>query len=1077
MSRKRHKSAPKKIKEKPVFELVKGVLGRYNNSKGYLDKLRQNYVNFVFGYRGEKLSQVYQHLLNDVRFRKVTPIFNLDFESTPSQIFFEDIPIDVLLDILLTPLNLLTDKLVQFENDRAKFEELLFVGNSKEASSLLERIYDANGDSIWLLKAKLLLLSQHEEHGCLAELIAHYKQTSDDTPVLEHIRNCVNLFETGDPKLSLNNSIIRNISEFIDGEAFSLAAINTLLYLPFPSNYDVHPYFALKGLQSYNYIDLYIYLNEVSVQTAINDRTSIDTEYKNKINERITEVISLISPKWNVEVSSPNKHLEWYKSHEFLNIINELEDPKRQESNSIVNVNIYAKSYLYLHRKPSQKSPYLMQTCIENLINIYSLRDVQQSISKLETLIYNTLSFDISKHVTIAMEKALLYYSLPLNRLKISLLPQYTYLGGTEASLYFSLSPKTRFKNGAVNEKEKAKHNYLNSPSEGNFLAYLNFEPLYKDILEVKAKQLQLNQKYDELLDFVVSELKKNELSYICFPMQSISNYIDQENLENENAVIFYYFYSLLVDKDSTDTLNQIFDEFILSNGMVRPSEYFGCKKLINEKEIFILSEISKVSVMDYMGCFSGTSDLMYERINILDFLKDDPRTDSEKLENEYQDILKEILLLDVTATLNTAKIFVDKQSIVKINKGKINSLVFEFLQVKEVYSLHNSKDNFIPINNVLVDLYGLLMNEYLNNLEYGLDSNLSGEIRHTYFSNLLSSKPEHFILITEIGSDGKYKSNTYWLKEYSIVNPKIMGEIDLRMKGFSQIFNELIDEAEGWMKVSNDNSKPERVFLFEDPTSIFNDFMSSFLTCTNSQELVDVIFGTLDAQLDTCLKTMRNKIDHDFANALDDLFEELLFDVERIKKSTSLTNLVSSIQTAKNDIKEDVKTASDWFNLRNNKVFSSYPISEVITIAERCFRLNKTYDNAIKLLKVENTEVNGLFVPKLIMALNNCFANAKKHIKGDERIEIEILSSEEDSYKIRIFNGISAEYEKVLLSGVLDKARTKLKNMDENSLLVKEGGTGLYKSKFKLRSMSEKFDLRIDVKDRKFITEVLYNA
>jgi hypothetical protein len=70
MNRKSNRSGIKKIKEKPVFELVKGVLGRYQNSKNYLSEIRQKYINFVFGYKGKNFSLVYKHLLNDDNFRK-----------------------------------------------------------------------------------------------------------------------------------------------------------------------------------------------------------------------------------------------------------------------------------------------------------------------------------------------------------------------------------------------------------------------------------------------------------------------------------------------------------------------------------------------------------------------------------------------------------------------------------------------------------------------------------------------------------------------------------------------------------------------------------------------------------------------------------------------------------------------------------------------------------------------------------------------------------------------------------------------------------------------------------------------
>ncbi|MFK5173528.1 hypothetical protein ACI3QN_13525, partial [Propionibacterium freudenreichii] len=69
---------------------------------------------------------------------------------------------------------------------------------------------------------------------------------------------------------------------------------------------------------------------------------------------------------------------------------------------------------------------------------------------------------------------------------------------------------------------------------------------------------------------------------------------------------------------------------------------------------------------------------------------------------------------------------------------------------------------------NIIVGrIINTLLVEYFNNKEVGLDINLSSEIRHGFFGNLICSSPQSKHLITELDENGNYKSNDYCLKYY----------------------------------------------------------------------------------------------------------------------------------------------------------------------------------------------------------------------------------------------------------------------------------------------------------------------
>ncbi|EKT6219050.1 hypothetical protein QET85_004848, partial [Escherichia coli] len=77
--------------------------------------------------------------------------------------------------------------------------------------------------------------------------------------------------------------------------------------------------------------------------------------------------------------------------------------------------------------------------------------------------------------------------------------------------------------------------------------------------------------------------------------------------------------------------------------------------------------------------------------------------------------------------------------------------------------------------NEILTRMMNILLVEYFNNKEVGLDKNLSSEIRHGFFGNLICSGPQNRHLLTELDGSGKYKSNQYWLEYYKMISSEIL--------------------------------------------------------------------------------------------------------------------------------------------------------------------------------------------------------------------------------------------------------------------------------------------------------------
>lgn len=153
-----------------------------------------------------------------------------------------------------------------------------------------------------------------------------------------------------------------------------------------------------------------------------------------------------------------------------------------------------------------------------------------------------------------------------------------------------------------------------------------------------------------------------------------------------------------------------------------------------------------------------------------------------------------------------------------------------------------------------------ILLVEYFNNKEVGLDKNLSSEIRHG-FGNLICSGPQNRHLLTELDGSGKYKSNQYWLEYYKMISSEILNKVDALLVKFSEDFNQIIEKAEQWMKVSLNSDDTDRVFVFNFTVEEFNMIRDLADASVSVDEITNSMFHLFNEKLLSCLDTMKSKL------------------------------------------------------------------------------------------------------------------------------------------------------------------------------------------------------------------------
>ncbi|MGF1798396.1 hypothetical protein, partial [Photobacterium swingsii] len=525
--------------------------------------------------------------------------------------------------------------------------------------------------------------------------------------------------------------------------------------------------------------------------------------------------------------------------------------------------------------------------------------------------------------------------------------------------------------------------------------------------------------------------------------------------------------------------LNESFEDYIIHENDLRPSEILNEKKSLSEKEIYFFNEICHPQLMAYIGCYSDSYDLLMERIKILTILKSKFDIDEPNLEKEVMEIIDDIIVESGASKLSNAKIHVDIKHLINKKKNDIKSLIKLYHEESDDSNLVEFNKGGLPTSSkdkVIHKIINSLMIEFLDNNDVGLDKNLSSEIKHGFFSDLISSKFNEHNLTTELDLEGNYKSNDYWLKYYEIVSPKLMSAIDQSLNSFTTNFHKLIEEAESWMKVSWDSSHPERVFSFISVS--YEEFIRvKQLVIENKtpDEIGELVYAIMLELLDEKLSIMKDKLNGEFSAKLDRLIVILLDEIDRIKGTAALNDLTNAVHTVRNGVKEDIKTASEWFSLSNDKDLPPLSLSKVIKIGERCFSKFTNHKPNIIITDNCDADINGKHISSIVFTLINTLNNACKYGAGNT-IYIESQSLSQVGFTIEVANDINEVREKVLKGGGLGELTKKLDDLKRTDLLRTQGGTGLYRSLHELKLCSSDFNLIPYIANNKFIVKVSYD-
>jgi hypothetical protein len=1098
------------------YKIISAILSPSQYLGTKKDAILTNFNDFVINYKEEDFEKIFKILLKNEDIRNDLNQYSNFSECFHKGIFEGDFNLERLLSIYKVILLDNVEIIKSFDLLQTDIERCIYLSDFVEAKKLLMAFKEIHGNSIWVINTLFYICSLQNNYDDLNLLLNEFKEDNSSELYQMILDVTYRRVRGADAKSVVEETTLKMNEELVAGGAVFFAALCSLLFLPYPLYDDVVTLECVSYLQPFPLVDLYFFLSEllshVSAEVASdNDEDKLDAVLKlipvfNELNkfvkcERLTKLCenaskNLTAEKDNFSNVLIDDDVNHYDLGKYEQIIIGLELNKTYTFNSIAKANLYAKSYLYEGKNPTPELPFLLGFMIKNLINIYSLNNCEHAISQLISMSIKLNNTEYSRQILICLRNAYpkVLNDKKFNKLKYMLTSCTTpmSLSNQEPVLFYNSSYLSRCATSFSNLKARIASLIISNDSSGELEVLLqefeNKTLIRKDYIELKHAYLFRQDKFEELVIFASSELMDNSEAIISFNIEPIAVYINDTQDSSIEAVIFSYFYMLTNGREIDRILNEAFEEYILNEGGGRPSEIIESKDELTESEIMVFKNISNVNVMDYLGLFTNTVDLKTERLKIISLLRKFTYIDEEEYSSEYKQIIDDIVVESGVAKFSHSKVDIDLASLFEVNKQAIINTITSYqksLDADETEDQYFSNDDLSEEGNgfvkgrkneLAVKLYETLYRDFLKNEGYGLDNNLSAEIRHSFFSNQMCSNLQDGFLLTDIDLEGNYESNIHWRECYHYIRVDILDEIDSSFMAFSRDFNSLIEKAESWMKVSV-TPLPNVVFSFSElKIEDFENIKGALKDSSSPSGVSDVIFKILISGLEDCLVEMRHKLNEDFLMEADDLFNRLVSEINVAKHGAVLNDLFNSISIAKEGMKEDIKTVCEWFSLKSSKFVESYPLENVVQIAQTCLYKSFSKESQVCVLDNNDAKVDGSFVSAVVFSLINCFHNAMKYgiKKGD--INVSFKSHADNSYSIYITNIVPKSVLQKLRAGRFDIICQKLRDMDSTELLAEEGNSGLYKAKHQLITASSNFNLTPNLLENEFSVEIKYN-
>lgn len=567
--------------------------------------------------------------------------------------------------------------------------------------------------------------------------------------------------------------------------------------------------------------------------------------------------------------------------------------------------------------------------------------------------------------------------------------------------------------------------------------------------------------------------LLNNNLAY-SLPIKMVTEYVERHHAfdfdENISTVILYDIYSKQISSDLDSQKAVRYDIFLESKGYERPNEIIKNYDSFSEDKInYFLQYICVLQILDSSIHFSSTKEIENERILICQFLVKKLPLATKVLAKEIKEITEYSLISDHLLEIEQNKIYVNTDGIKVYLAAILNEYHLRYLDLLKngdtLYRDQNYKlillDGTIEIQLPKNDFIPLLLSAlkevrdcFVLSNEYGLNGYLSTNIRHGKLFNFLRSSLVSEKLITQKDNeeDTEYKDSEYWKMIYCDLDDESMQFLLKSLNKFSKNVDGIIYKLRNDYIQINTGEKKDNKGLFNYYLN-YNNAFDLYVNLSQEptfDEFQDSFFNMLWNHTELSLESIRKKIKHEISSNFQDIFTELITDLDSLKNKINLSQLRDVIAAESTKMQRKLETVVGWFTRPTVSDIADFKFFLPISIAEEMVKnVHVNADISINVKMNTDDYFDGFMLNGFVDILYTLFENAIKHSHTKKtNISVSISESSKDhySYLVRVENPVSDFVNIESSQQKINTIQELIRNHGFGPKVSSEGGTGFFK-------------------------------
>lgn len=539
--------------------------------------------------------------------------------------------------------------------------------------------------------------------------------------------------------------------------------------------------------------------------------------------------------------------------------------------------------------------------------------------------------------------------------------------------------------------------------------------------------------------------------------------------------------------------------QFLLKNGVERPSQLRTIADQFPKRElVYFLDQVCAYSVLDMLPSFTSSVELQNERKHICQFLAELDPANITKYQDEILEIANRQIVQSGLEILDNSRIHVDVDGITRWAKRELEESFFRYkalvgagIGIAENFDdvlkklLRGSESQqYMQLpkseaDEILITVVTQLLNGFLLDSSYGLDSYLSQRIRHGSLMNYLRSPVEQAHLVTQKSAQtSNYEPNSFWVGKLRSCMIGSSDELQAAFRTFSRTFDgQVLELKDKYLNVVS-KEKPDGLFDLEITASAFYLLRSLVQEIATVEQFVPVCIRFFWGLLDPSLKAARHFLQGEIKKKFSVIFEQLKSEAFALVDfdSPAFAELSMQIGDASASVQSELDKIAGW--LERQEILESksrYTLRQAFEIAvESVLSAHKTFKPDLSLDIISDVQVGApeiiVLADTIRLLLGNVDAHAgtkhspKVHVQAVVKGDAETLTIRCDS---EVKRGVRTPAVEARLSGIRDQIS------DGSYLhgLRSEGGTGLKRlARLVGRSQNSKLDFGFSDEESFFV-------